>query len=112
MARPRSGRTGLPLGAFTRLAILVAAIAGLLALGPAVARPGLPRAFSPVSSLGGYVEPLCESHSSLCRDSYDSPGEEYVGHDEPSLAFKSSRPGSGNDITYDLRLPKEPPCLL
>jgi hypothetical protein len=57
----------------------------------------------------GYREPLCQSHSSLCIDAYDNPEDEYVGHDEPSLLFKSSRPGSGNDITWTVRLPKEPP---
>jgi hypothetical protein len=56
-------------------------------------------------------EPLCESHSSLCIDTYDNPGNEYVGHDEPSLEFKSGEAGSGNDMTYNIRLPKEPPIL-
>ncbi|MGA2924660.1 MAG: hypothetical protein ABSG43_01505 [Solirubrobacteraceae bacterium] len=44
--------------------------------------------------------PLCSGPASTCADSYDSPGDEYVGHDEPSLEFKSVVPGSGNDITY------------
>ena len=35
-------------------------------------------------------------------------GDEYVGHDEPSVLFKSDVPGSGNDITYVMTLPKEP----
>jgi hypothetical protein len=35
-------------------------------------------------------------------------GDEYVGHDEPSVLFKSDVPGSGNDITYVVTLPKEP----
>ncbi len=109
MARPRPSRTGLPLSLLARGAVLVVAVAGVLALGPAAARPSARATFTPAASIGGYAEPLCESHSSLCRDTYDNPGDEYVGHDEPSLAFKSSRPGSGNDITYDLRLPKEPP---
>src|SRR5262245_3122554 len=56
----------------------------------------------------GYAEPLCQSRTSLCFDAYDSPGDEYVGHDEPSLAFKSGVPGSGNDITYTVTLPREP----
>jgi hypothetical protein len=84
-------------------------LVGVLALGQGTAKPAAPAAFSPVAALGGYNEPACQSHSSLCLDAFDSPGGEYVGHDEPSLAFKSSRPGSGNDMTYDLRLPKEPP---
>ncbi len=32
----------------------------------------------------------------------------YVGHDEPSLEFKSGRAGSGNDMTYTVKLPKDP----
>ena len=54
------------------------------------------------SASSAYEEPLCVSHSSLCADIYSNPGDEYVGHDEPSLEFKSSEPGSGNDITYQV----------
>ncbi len=32
----------------------------------------------------------------------------YVGHDEPSVKFISSVTGSGNTMTYDMRLPKDP----
>ncbi len=32
----------------------------------------------------------------------------YIGHDEPSVQFFSNRPGSGNDLRYQLRLPKDP----
>ena len=39
---------------------------------------------------------------------YDSPGDEYDGHDEPSIEYKSSVPGSGNDATYTVTLPKDP----
>src|SRR4029077_4019141 len=57
----------------------------------------------------GYDEPLCQSRTSLCIDAYDDPAGDYVGPDEPSLEFKSGVAGSGNDITYRLTLPKEPP---
>jgi hypothetical protein len=33
---------------------------------------------------------------------------QYVGHDEPSVKFISSRPGSGNTMTYTLQLPTDP----
>src|SRR5215831_6762244 len=33
----------------------------------------------------------------------------YIGHDEPSTLFYSNQPGSGNDVTYQLVLPKDPP---
>jgi hypothetical protein len=32
----------------------------------------------------------------------------YVGHDEPSVKFISSLPGSGNTMKYGMRLPKDP----
>jgi hypothetical protein len=93
-----------------RTAILLGLAAGLLLiLQTAVAssgkRPVLPR----LANSAGYNEPLCVSHSSLCIDASDNPGDDYVGHDEPSLEFKSGEAGSGNDITYNIRLPKEPP---
>lgn len=34
--------------------------------------------------------------------------EYYVGHDEPSMLFYSNRPGSGNNSTYQLKLPTQP----
>jgi hypothetical protein len=34
---------------------------------------------------------------------------EYIGHDEPSALFYSSKPGAGNDVTYNLTLPSDPP---
>jgi hypothetical protein len=33
----------------------------------------------------------------------------YIGHDEPATLFYSHQPGSGNDVTYQMRLPKDPP---
>jgi hypothetical protein len=56
----------------------------------------------------GYQEPLCTSHASLCADPADNPNGEYVGHDEPSIEFKSGVRGSGNDITYLMTLPRDP----
>jgi hypothetical protein len=56
----------------------------------------------------GYDEPLCQSRTSLCADAYDNPGDEYVGHDEPSLEFRSGVSGSGNNMTYTVRLPGDP----
>jgi hypothetical protein len=46
-----------------------------------------------------YLEdPLCQSYNSLCVDTSGTPAGGYVGHDEPSLEFKSGRAGSGNDM--------------
>ena len=57
---------------------------------------------------GTIDEPLCQSNKSTCVDAASNPGGEYVGHDEPSVLFKSGIPGSGNDMTYVITLPKDP----
>jgi hypothetical protein len=33
----------------------------------------------------------------------------YIGHDEPGTLFYSNQPGSGNNVTYQMVLPKDPP---
>ncbi|HJQ02158.1 MAG TPA: hypothetical protein VJ851_11190 [Jatrophihabitans sp.] len=52
----------------------------------------------------------CSSQKSLCVEVHDSDEVfgHYVGHDEPSLLFDSTRPGSGNQMRYSGILPKEP----
>ena len=54
---------------------------------------------------------------SLCADPYfkEATGPEraydnghYIGHDEPSVKFISSAPGSGNHMTYYMQLGKDP----
>ena len=54
--------------------------------------------------------PLCQTQLSLCADAPAGTfGDDvYVGHDEPSVLFKSSVPGSGNDMTYTVTLPQDP----
>lgn len=59
-------------------------------------------------STGTIDEPLCQSNKSTCVDTGLNFGGNYVGHDEPSLEFKSSIPGSGNDMTYVMTLPRDP----
>ena len=60
------------------------------------------------TNASGRYEPVCASRSSLCADPYNTVNGKYVGHDEPSLEYKSGLPGSGNDMTYTLTLPKDP----
>jgi hypothetical protein len=55
-----------------------------------------------------FDKPLCQSYNSLCTDAYDKVPGGYVGHDEPSLEFKSGLAGSGNNMTYTVTLPKDP----
>jgi len=35
----------------------------------------------------------------------------YIGHDEPAELFYSNQPGAGNNVTWQLTLPKDPPTL-
>ncbi|MGH2505976.1 MAG: hypothetical protein ACRDHZ_00925 [Ktedonobacteraceae bacterium] len=54
----------------------------------------------------------CVLNSRFCSEVYDSQkvfgGDQYIGHDEPSVLFYSNRPGSGNQMRYNLTLPKDP----
>ena len=60
---------------------------------------------------------LCSNaaHGGGCVDvsnAYPSVGwnGSYVGHDEPSLLFYSNKAGSGNNQSYTITLPKDPPA--
>ena len=88
------------------IAVLVVVAAGA----PAVsAQTQQPAALSAAAlHLLSSDDPFCTSNSSLCADPYDNPYGQYVGHDEPSLIYKSGIPGSGNDMTYTVTLPKDP----
>ena len=99
-----------------RSLIAAAAVGVLVALAayapPAGAAPSTARNLDALQAKTlnkyGYNAPLCSSRSSLCADPYSSPYGQYVGHDEPSLEYKSGVPGSGNDMTYTLTLPADP----
>src|SRR5712664_2298899 len=49
--------------------------------------------------------------SPICAEVQDSSvfgTDYYIGHDEPSTLFYSNQPGSGNQMTYTLKLPNDP----
>jgi hypothetical protein len=54
------------------------------------------------------VLPLCTDPGEPINDLAGGP---YVGHDEPSILFYDHRHGSGNDVTYNIRLPKDPTTM-
>jgi len=57
-------------------------------------------------------ESVCQVKNFACRDPFfqTAPNDEYIGHDEPTVEFRSSRPGTGGgDLTYLMVLPKNPP---
>ncbi len=58
------------------------------------------------------------SHTLACTDIRGMNGDprfsdngHYIGHDEPSIRFISSRPGSGNNVTFTERLPMDPKAM-
>lgn len=56
---------------------------------------------------------LCNEGDPLCAETADAIGYEgrYTGHDEPSALFYSNKPGSGNNTSYRLTVPQDPPTL-
>lgn len=65
------------------------------------------------SPSGVHAHVDCSQSRVLCTevDNYDSVfgDKHYVGHDEPSALFYSHKPGSGANMRYQIRLPKDPP---
>jgi hypothetical protein len=64
-----------------------------------------------VKSAQANHQTYCVQFASQCTDPEPNiaPGGGYVGHDEPSVEFASTKPGTGYDLTYQLQLPKNPP---
>jgi hypothetical protein len=85
-----------------RLAVAstVSVVVCLIFAGGAFASRSLPKINRPAS--------LCDSHESVCADPEGWINGWYVGHDEPSVLFKSGAPGTGNDMTYLITLPSDP----
>ena len=54
----------------------------------------------------------CSTAAAMCTEvaNSDKVFGHYVGHDEPSLAFYSHKAGSGNNMSYNVTLPVEPPA--
>src|SRR2546430_325133 len=101
LMRARTARRWLALAS---AAGLVAAVAPLAASQPAAAAPAPAK-----------MHLDCAKGSPLCTEVADSEqafGEGvYVGHDEPATTFYDNRQGAGNNATYLLRIPKDPPTL-
>jgi hypothetical protein len=87
-------------------------LAGVIAVGIVVIVAALGGSSVRAAHADTYNSPLCVLHPQLCTEvtnpvSYN--GYSYPsGHDEPSLLFYSSKPGSGNSNLYNLTLPTDP----
>jgi hypothetical protein len=68
---------------------------------------GWSKAYGTVRKLAGStcVDPVTIEHGKRFRFEDNS---HYIGHDEPSVKFISSTPGSGNTMTYLTKIPVDP----
>jgi hypothetical protein len=92
--------------------LLSAAVVAALAITPVALTGGAvtQAAASTSSSTSTHMHINCSHASGLCTEVRDSDGVfgHYVGHDEPSMAWYSNRPGAGNHMRYTVRLPTDP----
>src|ERR1051326_6105784 len=96
----------------TRIRLCLVAAAGLfIAVMPSQAMAAGPTAGA-ASTTPTSIH--CAITPPLCTEVFDSEAvfgqDVYVGHDEPSDLFYSNRPGAGNNNSYLLQLPKDPPA--
>jgi hypothetical protein len=82
---------------------LAAFIAGLVFLPAASAKAA---AFDP----NAHMAINCSQSAAMCAEVGNSQQVfgHYVGHDEPSMLFDSNVPGSGNHMSYNVTLPRDP----
>jgi hypothetical protein len=98
----------------SRFGVLVGAAIAASAFALASAVPTASGATSTsrvAASTGSHVRGIdCSNSRFICPEIHDSDEAfgHYVGHDEPSLLFRSTVPGSGNRMRYSGILPKEP----
>jgi hypothetical protein len=81
-----------------------------LLVGATLAGANLAPAAPAVASTSQHAAINCQ-YSGMCAEVANPAevfGPEYVGHDEPSAVFYSDAPGSGNHMTYSMRLPRDP----
>jgi len=93
-----------------KLRRLVAIPGTFLLIGATLATANVAAVAPAAASTDQHAAINCE-YSAVCAEvanSSDVFGSEYVGHDEPSAVFYSNVPGSGNHMTYSLRLPHDP----
>jgi hypothetical protein len=97
-----------------RIKLLAVSAAGFLVLATATSLPASAAGHASSSArtaraaLQDNYEPFCQSGRSTCVDAWRQAPGQYVGHDEPSVLFKSNIPGSGNNMTYTMTLPRDP----
>ena len=93
--------------------------AAAVAIAPVVATSGSTQAATRAThtaarhvNMNQHMHIDCSTAAAMCAEvaNSDEVFGHYVGHDEPSLAFYSHKPGSGNRMSYNVTLPVEPPA--
>jgi hypothetical protein len=95
--------------------LITVATAGALAVTPVafggvVTQAGASTHAGTHVTVSRHVHINCANASAMCAEVSDSDNVfgHYVGHDEPSTLFYSNQPGSGNRMSYNVVLPKDP----
>jgi hypothetical protein len=111
MSLRADGRKGRPV---KRNALVTVSVLGFLSLA-AISLPASAAIHTSSSARSGRAaladydqKPYCSSGKSTCADIWRHAPGHYVGHDEPSVLFKSKIPGSGNNMAYTMTLPRDP----
>ncbi len=91
----------------------IIAVAAAVLAGVALTTAALPNAGAAARAGRSewYPSSLCSQSRFLCTEVANSEAVfgHYVGHDEPSVLFYSNQAGSGNQMTYQGLIPKDPP---
>jgi hypothetical protein len=95
--------------------LITVAAAGALAVTPVVSSGVVSQAGASTHArthvtVSRHAHINCAQSAAMCTEvaSSDDVFGHYVGHDEPSMLFNSNVPGSGNHMSYNLVLPKDP----
>ena len=104
-------RTWLSVAAVTAIAVAPVAIISTTATQAAVHPTQAAAHLAGSAGYGQHHAINCAQSSAMCVEVANSKQwfGHYVGHDEPSMLFSSDKPGSGNQMQYNLVLPKDPP---
>jgi hypothetical protein len=108
------GAVGLPAAA---LLVMGQTLFGVTPSGTRTAHPVRPNAVGELDCNGYSTAQRAVTRKLWCTDIRGLSGGygarfydngHYIGHDEPSIRFLSSRSGSGNNVTFTERLPRDP----
>jgi len=98
-----------------RILVILAALALIASMGASASASTTRQAQAGRAASPGEQERrfLCNEGDPLCAETAEAIGYEgrYTGHDEPSVLFYSDKPGAGNNSSYRIVVPKDPPVL-